>query len=524
MVQRHSACGARKNRRKFAFGGVADRTRVFIAGIFHETHSFSGDTTGLDGFVIHRGAEILARRGDASQVDGFLSVAEREGWEVVPSAVYTGGASGTVDHAVFEAFWNEVRPALDKALVEGLDAIHLSLHGAMVTSQCDDPEGELMARIRTRRGAGALPIYCVGDLHGTLTPRMGDLSDCMIFYRECPHTDAFDSAVLSSELLARCLKTGVRPKHFVLVTPIVWPPTGTGTRDGPMRALEDAARQLEKTIPGVLAANVVGGYAFSDVPHAGVAFSIITEGDVAAAQAGLRELAQIAWDMREDGIPKQHDLDQVVREFAGSNYKFGGKGPVLLVEPSDNIGGGAPGDGTDVMRALLKYDVQGAGVAIADAESVSALANLPIGGRITLPIGGKGSPLDPGPVTIEVELVSRSDGVFELEDKHSHLVGSLGKIIHMGPSAVVKHRGLTILLTSKKLPPFDLGQWRSQGINPEELSMVGIKAAVGHRVAWGKIAAAEFTVNTSGPCTSDITRLPYTKLRRPVFPLDPLEL
>ena len=42
-------------------------TRVFIAGIFHETHSFSGDTTGLEGFVIHRGAEILARRGDASR-------------------------------------------------------------------------------------------------------------------------------------------------------------------------------------------------------------------------------------------------------------------------------------------------------------------------------------------------------------------------------------------------------------------------------------------------------------------------
>ncbi|HYS45756.1 MAG TPA: M81 family metallopeptidase, partial [Rhizomicrobium sp.] len=83
-------------------------TRVFIAGIFHETHSFSGDTTGLDGFVIHRGQQILDRRGDASQVDGFLSVAEREGWEVVPSAVYTGGASGTVDHPVFEAFWDEV--------------------------------------------------------------------------------------------------------------------------------------------------------------------------------------------------------------------------------------------------------------------------------------------------------------------------------------------------------------------------------------------------------------------------------
>ncbi|HSS14500.1 MAG TPA: M81 family metallopeptidase [Rhizomicrobium sp.] len=498
-------------------------TRVFIAGIFHETHSFSGDTTGLEGFVIHRGAEILARRGDASQVDGFLSVAEREGWEVVPSAVYTGGASGTVDHAVFEAFWSEVKPALETALTQGLDAIHLSLHGAMVTSECDDPEGELMARIRATPGAEKLPIYCVGDLHGTMTPQMGDLSDCVIYYRECPHTDAYDSAVLSSELLARCLKSGVRPKHFVLVTPIVWPPTGTGTRDGPMRALEDAARRIEKTVPGVLAVNVVGGYSFSDVPFAGVSFSIITEGDETAAQAALRELAGIAWDMRQGGIPKQHDLDQVVREFK-FDRRARAKGPVLLVEPADNIGGGAPGDGTDVMRALLKYDVQGAGVALADAQSVSALADVPIGGKITLPIGGKGSPLDPGPVTLEVELVSRSNGVFELEDKHSHLVGSLGKIIDMGPSAVVKHRGLTILLTSKKLPPFDLGQWRSQGINPEELSMIGIKAAVGHRVAYGKIASGEYTVNTSGPCTSDITRLPYTKLRRPVFPLDPLEL
>ena len=493
-------------------------TRVFVAGIFHETHSFTGDVTGLDGFTIHRGAQILARRGDASQIDGFLSVAEREGWEVVPGSVYTGGASGTVDHAVFEQFWSEVKPALEKAIAGGLDAIHLSLHGAMVTSECDDPEGELMARVRATPGAEALPSYAVGDLHATLTPRMGALSDAMIFYKECPHTDQFDSAVLSSELLARRLKSGVKPKHLVLVTPIVWPPTGTGTRDGPMRALEDAARRIEREVPGVLAVNIVGGYAFSDVPNAGVAFSVITEGSEADGREALAELAGIAWDMREGGIPPQHDLDQVVRDF-----KPGGKGPVLLVEPADNIGGGAPGDGTDVMRALLKYDVQGAGVTINDPESVAALQRITIGQKMTLPIGGKGSPLDPGPVTLDVELISRSDGIFELEDHHSHLVGSLGKIINMGPSAVVKHRGLTILLKSKKLPPFDLGQWRSQGINPEELSMIGIKAAVGHRVAYGPIASAEFTVNTSGPCTSDISRLPYTRLRRPVFPLDKLD-
>jgi microcystin degradation protein MlrC len=460
---------------------------------------------------------MLDRIGDKSQLDGFLTVAKRNGWEVVPSAVYTGGASGTVDHAVFEAFWSEVKPALEKALAKGLDAIHLSLHGAMVTSACDDPEGELLERIRAMPGAEHLPIYGVCDLHGTLTPKMGELSECIIFYRECPHTDAFESAVISSELLARCLETGIKPKHHVLVTPIVWPPTGTGTKDGPMRALEDAARRLEGSVPGVLAVNVVGGYSFSDVPNAGVSFSVITEGSDADARAALAELGKIAWDMRHGGIPAEHDLDKVVREF-----KPGGKGPVLIVEPADNIGGGAPGDCTEVLRAMIKYDVQGAGITIADKESVAALQDVPVGGRKTLAIGGKGSPLDPGPVTLDVELVSRSNGVFELEDHQSHLVGSLGKIIDMGPSAVVRHRGLTILLTSRKLPPFDLGQWRSQGINPEELSMIGIKAAVGHRVAYEPIASASFTVTTSGPCTSDVTRLPYTRLRRPVFPLDPL--
>ena len=70
---------------------------------------------------------------------------------------------------------------------------------------------------------------------------------------------------------------------------------------------------------------------------------------------------------------------------------------MLLVEPADNIGGGGPGDCTDVLRALVKYNVAGSGVVIADAAAVAALKSIPIGGKITLPIGGKGSRLDHGP-------------------------------------------------------------------------------------------------------------------------------
>ena len=189
-------------------------TRIFLAGIFHETHSFTDDVTGIDRFMIHRGQALLDRIGDGSQVDGFLTTAKREGWEVIPAATYLCGASGMVEHAVFEAFWDETKPVLIKAIAEGLDGIFLSLHGAMVTTELEDPDGELLARIRTLDGAQELPIFGVYDLHATLTQAMGDLSDGLVCYRECPHDDTYESAVRATELLARCLKTGVRPGNM----------------------------------------------------------------------------------------------------------------------------------------------------------------------------------------------------------------------------------------------------------------------------------------------------------------------
>jgi microcystin degradation protein MlrC len=90
----------------------------------------------------------------------------------------------------------------------------------------------------------------------------------------------------------------------------------------------------------------------------------------------------------------------------------------------------------------------------------------------------------------------------------------------MGPSAVVRHGSASILLTSRRTPPFDLGQWRSQGIAPEKMFVIVVKAAVAHRRAYDPIAAASYWVGTPGPCSSDLRSLPYRYVRRPIFPLD----
>src|SRR5258708_5702003 len=324
-------------------------TKIFLAGIFHETHSFTDDRTTLKDFIIHRGQGLLDRIGDGSQVDGFLTTAAREGWQVIAGANYLCGASGMVEHAVFETFWDEIEPVLENAIRDGLDGIFLSLHGAMVTTELEDPDGELLKRIRAIPGAATLPIFGAFDLPAPTPLEVGALWDGLGGHQKCPHDDTFEPAGRATQLLARCLKPGVRPPQYVLVTPIVWPPTGRGTRDGGMYVLEEAARRMEREIPGVLAVNVVGGYCYADVHDAGLAFSIITEGDDEAAKAALQELGKIAWDVRAQGIPREHDLDQVVRDFVP-----GGKCPCLLVEPADNLGGRGPVDCPGVMRTHLR--------------------------------------------------------------------------------------------------------------------------------------------------------------------------
>jgi microcystin degradation protein MlrC len=218
----------------------------------------------------------------------------------------------------------------------------------------------------------------------------------------------------------------------------------------------------------------------------------------------VRELKSGEWDLAEA-------VRQIEKE-----KQF----PALLVEPADNIGGGAPGDATFILRALLETSLEKCGVIINDSQAVAALQTVAPGQTARISVGGKGSSFDPGPVDLEVTLVRLTDGHFDLEDKQSHLVSMRGSHIEMESCAVVTHRNLTILLTSRATPPFDLGQWRSQGIDPEMLNVIGVKAAVGHRRAYDPIIRSSYTVSTPGPCSSNLFALPYRKLRRPIYPLD----
>jgi microcystin degradation protein MlrC len=295
----------------------------------------------------------------------------------------------------------------------------------------------------------------------------------------------------------------------------MWPPTGTGTAHEPMLSLERRARELETASPEFWAVNVCAGFSFADTPDTGVSFAIATTGAESAARAALEGLGASAMERKAAGNVTDPSLAEIFAQLDPLP-----PGLTVLVESSDNIGGGAPGDGTGLLCALIEHRIPNAAICINDPEAVQRVSSLPVGARITLPIGGRGSRLDAGPLMLEVESLRSGDGKFELEDKQSHLASMCGDRFDMGACAVVRHAGLTILLTSNKTPPFDLGQWRSQGIEPTQLSVIAVKAAVAHRRAYDPIAARMLWADTPGPCTGNLRSLPYRKIRRPVFPLD----
>ena len=494
------------------------KPRILTAGLFHETHTFLDERTRWEDFAVAKGDEVFTRRGDGSPTDGFLTTADELGFEIIPTIDARATPSGMVADAAFEHYWTEFERRARPALAAGIDGIFLILHGAMVTESHADVEGEFLTRLRALPGAAKIPVFGVLDLHANVSARMCRLANGLAMYRENPHTDARAAAVRGTQLLGRALREQVVPRMVWCRPPLMWAPPGTGTGADPVLALERWARQVEQERPEIWECNVAAGFSFADTPVTGFSLSAITVGAAADAQALLENGARLAWSMRETGNIVYPAVDDVVASLAAQPPPAG---PVILVEPSDNIGGGAPGDGTGVLRSLLTHRIPHSLVVINDQETVATLSAVTIGGTCDVRVGGKSWRGDAGPVPLAATLVSRSDGRFELEDPNSHLASMSGTRFEMGPCAVIRSAGVTILLTSRKTPPFDLGQLRSQGLEPRDFAVIGVKAAVAHKRAYDPITRASYYVDTPGPCSSNLATFPWRHLRRPVWPIDP---
>ena len=295
------------------------RFRLMVLGLFHETHCFLGGSTQWNEFDVREGTAMLQSTGDSSPLGGLLEYSDRNDWDVLPTLFASATPGPMVEAGVLDRFWNRFTEHALPGLSVGVDAIFFVLHGAFVCSDQLDVEGELLRRIRRMPGAETLPIFGVYDLHANFSQAMASNADCLVGYRENPHTDARESAIRSALLLSRSLLCQVRPRQVLRQVPIILPPTVTASVAQPMKRLLDHARRLEREHSSFWAVNINAGFAYSDTPDTGLSFSIVTEGRTDEAEAALDELASIAMEHLSECSTTEDSVERSLRRGYSSS-------------------------------------------------------------------------------------------------------------------------------------------------------------------------------------------------------------
>jgi microcystin degradation protein MlrC len=183
----------------------------------------------------------------------------------------------------------------------------------------------------------------------------------------------------------------------------------------------------------------------------------------------------------------------------------------------DNVGGGSPGDGTILAQAIHQQKIPKSFVCICDPESVAQAEAAGEWGVCHFRVGGKSDDRHGEPLDCEATVVGLFDGHFE-EPQPRH-----GGFTHMdqGLTAVIRTDDLlTIMLTSRRTPPFSLRQLTAHGIEPHEFHLLVAKGVSAPVAAYKEVCKYFIRVNTPGCTTADIQHLAYHHRRRPMFPFE----
>jgi microcystin degradation protein MlrC len=306
------------------------------------------------------------------------------------------------------------------------------------------------------------------------------------------------------------LRGEIRPCLALAKPPLLVNIMAHDTSQPPLRPFMEAARALEQQ-PGILAASLLPGFAYADVPQMGPSIVVVSDGDLEQARRAADGLAEELWQAREQFAVPLPDAASAVAQALQAE-----KLPVVLVDTGDNVGGGSAGDGTTILRELLRQGATDSVVCLYAPDEVRQCAAAGVGGEVSLSVGGKVDHLhgEPLPVTGRVRLLHEGTYV-EPDVRHGGR-----RVNHMGATVLVELPGRNLLvLNTLRHPPFSLGQLTCLGIRPAEQRILVVKAAIAYKAAYAPIAGTIFAVDTPGLTAVNPERLPYRHIRRPLYPL-----
>jgi len=471
--------------------------RVFAAGLQSETNTFAPWPTGLKAYQeggIRRGAEVLAGGGpDHRTARRWAELCARDGHELTTGLFAWAQPSGPTVQSLYESFRDEILSGL--AAGGPFDVVLLFLHGAMVATACDDCQADLVRHVRARVGAG-VPIGVELDPHCHLSQALVDLADAVVIMKHYPHDDYLPRGEELYDLCLAKARGELTPASALFDCRMVgfYP-----TTEEPMASLVARFKAAEQE-PGVLSVSFAHGFPWGDTPETGSKMLVITDGDPGLAARLAEEIGREVYAARERLLPRFPGIEAALDEALES------PGLVVMADTADNAGGGAPGDNTALLKAMLDRGIGEAALgAMWDPIAAVACADAGVGATLPLRLGGKCGPASGDP--LDVTATVRGIG----EDHNQTGLGASRS--RMGLSVWIEVAGVDVVVNSVRTQVFSPDAFTGLGIDLAAKRIVAVKSSQHFQAGFAPIAAKIIRVATPGAIQMDFANLPYVKKR-----------
>ncbi len=479
--------------------------------MIQETNSFNPYMTDLDHFrkgYILEGDMLRNLKGTNSEISGFYEVLAGDDTKVVPISALWAVPYGPVRESAFSKILFDFRSAVHKNLP--CDGILLALHGSMVSEETEDCEGALLQALRELVGTD-VPIVCTLDYHANITDKMIKNADVMTGYMTYPHIDFSDTGKRAACIMKKLIRDPERPYVYSKRLPLILPVENTQTTDGLMKPVIDRLRENEKN-HSVLSNSVFCPQPWIDVYANNVsilAYLHGSSGNEALIEEYDRSIKYI-WDKRAEFFISYPRITEVLER-----YDLYSK-PLILVDSGDVVSAGGIGDSTKILSGLISV---GSGhqsvVGIIDKNTVDKAYMLGEGNSGNFSIGGEQDFDYNRKVSIEAHILRLSAEKVRIEGP-----ALSGITLDFGRRALLRHKNIHILCCENISYTHDPTFYESMGLDLSKIDIITVKSHKMFRPAYERFKGTTLILNTSGFTSHELKRFDYTRVKRPVFPLD----
>lgn len=478
---------------------ATDLPRIAIAGLGIESSTFSPAVTQEEAFHARYGPEVF------NAYPFLMPIAPLRKQAIwLPAIVGKSLPGGAVTRAAYESLVNKTLDSLKK--YGPYDGLYFDIHGAMSVVGLDDPEGDFITRIRQVLGYKTL-ISTSMDLHGNVSWRLAQNSDLITCYRMAPHEDAMQTKERAVVNLLERLKNGKgKPAYKAWIpVPILLPGEKTSTRIEPGKSLYAKVEPIADHDNGIIDAAIWIGYAWADEPrnHAVV---MVTGDDKAKVAQAAEKLALNFWNVRNEFgfVAPTGTLEKCLANALASK-----KHPFFISDTGDNPTAGGAGDVTWTLTQILaRPEFQRADgpsliyASIPDPELVKKAMAAGVGGSVEGVAGARVDARFAPPVKLKgtVESIVKGDKDAEVE-------------------VVVRVGSVHVIVTQKRKPYHKEIDFTRLSLNPRKSDIVVVK--IGYLEPELYAMQADWIMAlTPGGVNQDLARLPYKRIKRPMFPFD----